>query len=96
MVFILKDTFKNDKDTTLKLLRKNPKVDHPTFDAKPWKPAEEIIMNSRIASLKNAPIQHSDKMDRGIHCRAITEYNGRTDPALPRMKADLKGYRNIC
>ena len=96
MVFILKDTFKNDKDTTLKLLHKTPKVDHPVFHPKPWVPADEIVMDARVASLKPVPIQHSNKLDRGIHCRAITEYNGRKDLALPRLKTDLKNYRNIC
>lgn len=96
MVFIMDDSFKKDKGVRDMFARAIPKVDHPHFKFKPWDPAEEIIMNSRIASLKNAPIKHSDKMEHGVVCRPIPKYNGRTDPALPRMKSDLRGYKNIC
>lgn len=97
MVFIQPDSFKRDKQNYYKF---RPDTDTKQYVDKKFDNngyTTNLILNMGTNQhLKNTPIQNSDKTDRGVVARSLTQYNGRTDPILPNYKKDLRAWSIIC
>ncbi len=95
MVFIQKDIYPKIIDTYIKAQNNATKVTHynPMDNVKPMHSTTNLILNQRTASLKNAPIQNSDKK-KSVVIQPYKLFKGST--ALPTFKKDLKHWGIVC
>ena len=95
MVFVHKDTYPKIIDTYIQAQKNATKISHynPVDNVKPMKETANLIENSRMSSLKNAPIRNSDKKTPP----PINSYQkfGGSKP-LPTFKKDLNHWGIIC
>ena len=91
MVLLLKDTFQKEYAIYQQFLKKVPTSQPKPFKMKNMKKTDNLLLNMEISSLKNAPIQHSDKKQHGYDIRARSRFEGET--ILPHFKKDLKSWR---
>jgi len=95
MVFIAKDIYPKIIDTYVKAQNNATKIEHynPIDNVKPMKYTTNLILNHRTASLKNAPIQNSDKKKAAV-IHPYKSFKG--SQALPTFKKDLKWWNLVC
>jgi hypothetical protein len=95
MVFIQKDIYPKIIDNYIKAQNTATKVTHysPLDDVKPMHSTTNLILNQRTSSLKNAPIQNSDKK-KSVVIQPYKSFKGST--ALPTFKKDLKWWSIVC
>lgn len=92
-MFTQKDTFKQNYNHYLQSEKDATKINYKDLpQPKMNKEAINLILNQRTASLKNAPIQNSDKKKPPI-IRPYNSFKGTT--ILPTFKKDLKLW-HIC
>lgn len=93
-MFTQKDTFKENYSTYIQSNNKATKIDYSILpQPKPQKDAINLILNQRTASLKNAPIQNSDKKQPPV-IKPYTQFKG--SKPLPTFKRDLKSWGIVC
>ena len=92
-MYIQKDTFKQNYNQYIKSEKDATKINYKDLpEPKTNKEATNLILNQRTASLKNAPIQISDKKQAPV----INPYNNfKGATILPTFKKDLKLW-HIC
>lgn len=93
MVFLLKDTFAKEYAIYQQFLHKIPTSKPKPFKMKNQQKTDNLLLNMEIASLKNAPIQHSDKKQHGYDIRSRSRFEGET--ILPHFKRDLKSWKLV-
>ena len=92
-MYIQKDTFKENYNQYIKSEKDATKISYKNLpEPKMNKEAINLILNQRTASIKNAPIQNSDKKKPQI-IRPYNTFEGAT--ILPTFKKDLKIW-HIC
>lgn len=95
MVFVQKDIYPQLINNYIQSQKNATKISHynPLDNVEPMKETTNLIENSRMSSLKNAPIRNSDKKSPP----PIKPYQkfGGTKP-LPTFKKDLKHWGIIC
>ena len=90
MVLLLKDTFHKEYAIYQQFLKRVPTSKPKPFRMKNMQKTDNLLLNMEISSLKNAPIQHSDKKQHGYDIRARSRFEGET--VLPHFKKDLKSW----
>lgn len=90
MVFLLKDTFAKEYAIYQQFSHKVPITKPHPIKIKKQQKTDNLLLNMEIASLKNAPIQHSDKKQHGYAIRPRNRFQG--EKILPQFKQDLKSW----
>lgn len=93
MVFIQEDTIKKTKETWNKFNKLRTTVKYDNEVVKPMKYTTNLILNSNISSLKNAPIKNSDKK-QAIRIPSYNKFAGQK--ILPHFKKDLTWHTLKC
>ena len=93
-MFTQKDIYPDVLKTYYKFNNETTKVDYSdNYTIKPMKYTTNLILNHRTASLKNAPIQNSDKKKAAV-IHPYKSFKG--SQALPTFKKDLKWWNIVC
>ena len=94
-MFTQKDIYPKIIDTYIKAQNNATKIEHysPIDNVKPMHATTNLILNHRTKSLKNAPIQNSDKKKAAV-IRPLKSFKG--SQALPTFKKDLKWWNLVC
>ena len=88
MVFVQKDVYPKIINTYIQSQKNATKISHynPVDNVKPMKETTNLIENSRMSSLKNAPIRNSDKQRPPPRARRRRS----SEAAAANLKAHLR------
>ena len=94
MVFVQKDIYPKIYNTYIQSQKNATKISHynPLDNVKAMKETTNLIENSRMSGLKNAPIRNSDKKTPPP-IKSYQKFGG--TKVLPTFEKDLKHWRII-